>query len=100
MAAGWGRNVLVNINFPDRPVTEVTGIEVVRQGKRKIGDELIERSDPRGDPYIWIGAQRLEKRAEAGTDLEAVFRGAISITPLCIDMTHRDTMERLRATFE
>lgn len=100
MAVGWGRNVLVNVNFPDRPVAEVTGIEVVRQGKRKIGDELVERIDPRGDPYVWIGAQRLEDRAEAGTDLEAVFRGAISITPLCIDMTHRDTIGRLRTAFE
>jgi 5'-nucleotidase len=100
MAAGWGRNVLINVNFPDRPPSEVYGIEVVRQGKRKIGDELVERSDPRGDPYVWIGAQRLEDRAEAGTDLEAVFRGAISITPLCIDMTHRETIGRLRTAFE
>lgn len=96
VSTGWGRNVLLNVNFPDCPIEAVTGIEVVRQGKRKIGDELVERHDPRGEPYVWIGAQRLEDRAESGTDLEAVFRGAISVTPLCIDLTHRDTMDRLR----
>lgn len=95
VSTGWGRNVLLNINFPDRAASEVTGVEIVRQGKRKIGDELMERIDPRGEPYVWIGAQRMEDRAETGTDLEAVFRGAISVTPLCIDMTHRETMERL-----
>lgn len=99
MAAGWARNVLINVNFPDRPHDEVTGTEVVRQGKRKIGDDLTERLDPRGDPYFWIGAQRLEDRAEPGTDLECVFRGAIAITPLSIDLTHRDSLKRLGAAF-
>lgn len=96
VSTGWGRNVLLNVNFPDCAAADVSGIEVVRQGKRKIGEELAERIDPRGEPYVWIGAQRLEDRAETGTDLEAVFRGAISVTPLCIDLTHRDTMDRLR----
>ncbi len=99
MAAGWGRNVMVNVNFPDRPPEQVTGIRVVRQGKRKIGDDLTERLDPRGDPYYWIGAQRVEDRAEAGTDLDAVFGGAISVTPLCIDLTHRETIKRLDSVF-
>lgn len=94
---GWGKNVLLNINFPDRAPDEVTGVEVVRQGKRKIGDELMERLDPREDPYFWIGAQRQEDRGETGTDLESVYRGAIAVTPLCIDLTHRGTMDRLRA---
>lgn len=98
-AVGWGRNVLINVNFPNCAPAEVTGIEVARQGKRKIGDELMLRTDPRGDPYVWIGAQRLEDRAEAGTDLEAVFRGAIAVTPLSIDLTHRDTLGNLRAVF-
>jgi 5'-nucleotidase len=97
VSTGWGRNVLLNVNFPDCAASQVTGVEVVRQGKRKIGDELMERLDPRGEPYVWIGAQRQEDRAEPGTDLEAVFRGAISVTPLGIDLTHRDTIDSLRA---
>ncbi len=99
-AIGWGRNVLINVNFPDCPHEEVSGIEVVRQGKRKLGDQMTERLDPRGDPYLWIAAQRLEDRAEKGTDLEAVYRGAIAITPLSIDLTHRETVTQLKAMFE
>lgn len=96
---GWGRNVLMNVNFPDCAPDCVTGIEITRQGKRKIGDELSERFDPRGESYIWIGAQRAEDRSTAGTDIEAVVRGAVSVTPLCVDMTHQGTMRALTTVF-
>jgi 5'-nucleotidase len=99
LARGWSRNVLVNVNFPDVVSASVTGIEVTRQGKRKIGDEILEREDPRGEPYVWIGAQRAEDRSTPGTDIEAVVRGAISVTPLCFDLTHRDDMKALEAAF-
>ena len=94
-AAGWGHNVLINVNFPDVAHAHVTGIEVTCQGKRKIGDQLAQRLDPRGEPYIWIGAQRAEDRSMPGTDLEAVHRGAISVTPLCVHLTDRAAMRRL-----
>jgi 5'-nucleotidase len=98
-AAGWGRNVLLNVNFPDVAHAQVTGIEVTRQGKRKIGDQLAERLDPRGEPYVWIGAQRTEDATTPGTDLEAVYRGAISVTPLCVDLTDGATMRALESVF-
>ncbi|MBC7906931.1 MAG: 5'/3'-nucleotidase SurE [Rhodospirillaceae bacterium] len=96
---GWGRNVLMNVNFPDVAADRVTGIEITRQGKRKIGDELTERFDPRGESYIWIGAQRAEERSTVGTDIEAVVRGAISVTPLCVDLTDQGTMRALTTIF-
>ena len=43
-----------------------------------MGDELVEHLDPRGEPYIWIGAQRLEDSTAKGTDIEAVYRGAVT----------------------
>lgn len=98
-SVGWGRNVLINVNFPDVTQSHVAGIEITRQGKRKIGDDLSERLDPRGDPYIWIGAQRAEDRSTPGTDIEAVCRGAVSVTPLCVDFTDRDTMRALGSVF-
>jgi 5'-nucleotidase len=96
-AAGWPRNVLINVNFPDLLHDKVAGVTVAKQGKRKIGDELVERVDPRGEPYYWIGGQRLEDRGLAGTDLEAVYRGHVVVTPLCVDFTHHSTLDRLRA---
>ncbi|WP_041793639.1 5'/3'-nucleotidase SurE [Pararhodospirillum photometricum] len=94
-ARPWGRNVLLNINFPACAPEAVTGVELTRQGKRKIGDDIQERFDPRGRSYLWIGPQRSEDRFAAGTDLEASCRGAITVTPIGIDMTDVPTLAAL-----
>ncbi|GAA0601341.1 5'/3'-nucleotidase SurE [Caenispirillum bisanense] len=93
---GWARNVAINVNFPNCAADAVAGVEVVRQGKRKLGDGLIERHDPRGRPYVWIGPQRNEETTVVGTDIEAVRRNVISVTPLCVDLTHEPTMLALK----
>ncbi len=98
-ASGWPRNVLININFPDLPADRVTGVEIVRQGKRRIGDELTERVDPRGKPYYWVGGQRIEETGDPGTDLEAVKQGKVAVTPLCVDFTSVEAMDRLATAF-
>ena len=93
------RGVLLNVNFPDVPAPAVTGIEVTRQGRRKIGGSMIEGVDPRGERYFWIGGGREEERGRAGTDLEAIHRGAVSITPLSLDLTHEPTVTSLQSVF-
>jgi len=93
------RGVLLNVNIPDCLADQVTGIETTRQGRRKIGCELLQGHDPKGAPYYWIGAQRDEDKSLKGTDLEAVSRGAVSITPLSLDLTHRGMMKTLKEAF-
>ncbi len=95
-AHSWPRNVFINVNFPDVPVRSVEGIEVTRQGQRKISGDLTEGMDPRGEAYFWIGTQRSEDRRRRGTDLNAVKRGVISVTPLSLDLTHGATARALR----
>jgi 5'-nucleotidase len=99
-AVGWPDNVLINVNFPDVPVEDVAGIEIVRQGKRRVGDELTERVDPRGQPYYWVGGQREEDPGQPGTDLYAVAKRKVSVTPLCVDFTSHEVLERLAAVFQ
>jgi 5'-nucleotidase len=99
VASGWPEHVLININFPDRAADRVTGVSVARQGKRKLGDELVERTDPRGQHYYWIGGQRNEDPGLVGTDLEAIQRGRVVVTPLCVDFTHAATLEKMAALF-
>lgn len=93
-------NVLMNVNFPDVSAQKVEGVVVARQGKRKIGDQIEERIDPRGQPYIWIGGQRTEDRSEKGTDLFAIFNGHVTVTPLCVDLTHGSTLSKLEGLFK
>ncbi len=99
VTVAWPRNVLLNVNFPAVPPDRVTGVQAVRHGKRKIGDELMERIDPRGRPYIWIGTLRGEADVSPGTDIHVVLNGGVSVTPIYLDLTHIPTLETLRQAF-
>ena len=98
-ATSWQKNVLVNVNFPAVPPDRVTGIKVVRHGKRKIGDNLTERVDPRGRAYFWIGAVRGEEDIAEDTDIHVIKAGGIAVTPLYLDLTHYPTLDPLTRAF-
>jgi 5'-nucleotidase len=99
-AEAWPNEVLINVNFPDIIAARVSGIEFTRQGRRKIGSDIVSGMDPRGEPYYWIGAQRREERYYPGSDLEAIRRGAISVTPLSMDLTHVPTLKKMRNRYK
>ena len=95
----WPANVLINVNFPDVTVADVSGIEIVRQGKHKVGDHLDARHDPRGRPYFWIGEILQNEDIADDTDIAVINRGGISITPLSLDLTHRPMLDNMRRVF-
>lgn len=97
LAAGWPKDVLMNVNFPNLVTNSVKGIRYVSQGLRNIRDTLIEWKDPRGNPFYWIGgAERDDSPTQVDTDLEAIDQGYIAVTPLHLDLTHSATLKRLR----
>lgn len=98
-ATPWGADVLVNVNFPDRVPGTVTGIEVTRQGRRFRREMITEAFDPFGEPYYWIGSPRHEKPGRGNTDLDASLRGAVTVTPLRLDLTDRATARTLAGVF-
>ena len=56
----------------------------------------MERLDPRGRTYYWIGAGKPTWHPGEGTDFEAVQNNFVSITPLHLDLTHHDSIPLLR----
>lgn len=95
LAEGIGRGTLLNINFPNRAPDKVIGVAVTRQGRRDadlVG--LHEREDGRGNPYFWIAFDRGDGTPETGTDLDALARGMVSVTPLRLDLTDEAAMPR------
>ncbi len=94
-ARGWPAQVLININFPDRAPDDVTGVVAAREGRRAPGGDAVERVDPRGEPYIWIGVQGDEEAGTPGTDISAVTGGAVAVTPLSVELTHFETLADL-----
>ena len=95
LALGVPRDVLVNVNFPARPASEIAGVSVTVQGRRDANlAGLEERFDGRGNPYYWIRYARTRSTPPHGTDLEAIANGRISITPLRLDLTDEPTLTR------
>jgi 5'-nucleotidase len=94
---GLPPNILLNVNAPALPSHQVRGVAVTRLGQRVYRDVLIERVDPKGQPYYWIGGEPPTGVVEDGTDVGAVAQGYISVTPLTMDMTATDLLPNLRA---
>jgi 5'-nucleotidase len=85
---------LLNVNVP---AGEPAGIEVTGLGKRLYDDELKlveEDSDGRRRYEIYGFAPSFED--EPGTDLAAVARGRVSLTPVHFNLTDRAGLDRLR----
>lgn len=93
---GLPADTVLNVNVPDLPYGEITGVSVTRMGRRHYQDEIIRRIDPRGNVYYWIGGAEPSHVLEAGTDFEAIERRRISITPLHRDMTNYQALDLLR----
>jgi 5'-nucleotidase len=94
---GLPDRTLLNVNVPALPAAEIEGVRVTRMGLRVYHDELVRREDPYGRPYYWIGGDPPSGVAEAGTDIEALVQGYISVTPIRLDFTDyamMDTLER------
>jgi len=98
-ASPWPRHTLINVNFPAVPPDEVTGVVATRQGRRKIGDGISQRVDPRGRPYYWIGPVRDEVCDAPGTDLHAVTQGKVALSPIYLDLTNREALAALSKVF-
>ena len=95
----WTRDMLVNVNFPPLAPDQVAGVRPCRQGRREEGTTLIEGVDPGGRPYLWVGNFLSDVSLDHGTDLAAVMEGAIAVTPLHMDLTHKSTLKKLSGIF-
>jgi 5'-nucleotidase len=85
--------IILNVNFP---LGDFAGVRVTKLGKRIYSEGVIERLDPRGRKYYWIGGEPPQWHPGEGTDFEALKSGFVSITPLHLDLTHHESIQRLK----
>ncbi len=100
MKYSWPEKVLVNVNFPDLIIKSVAGFRTTYQGQRQIFQDLLETFDPRGRPFYWVGTPKDDDSPHPHSDLTAVKQGAISITPIHLDLTHEDSLSELSGHFK
>jgi 5'-nucleotidase len=96
VAVGWPADVLLNINFPGIGPEDVRGVEVTVQGQRDQSLLAVDaRTDTRGVPYYWLAFERRFINPPAGTALNAIAARRISVTPLHLNLTHREAHDSL-----
>ncbi len=93
-------DTILNVNVPDLPWDEIRGFEVTRLGHRHRSEPCVQQFDPRGRAVWWIGPAGSEDDAGPGTDFHAVRSGCISITPIHVDLTRYQALEKVSSWVE
>jgi 5'-nucleotidase len=97
--AGWPTSTLMNINFPGCPAADVKGTVLVPQGRYDLqSTEIEERKDARSRSYYWIGLRRRKATPPAATDVGAVYDNKIAVTPLHMNLSDTEALEKLQQT--
>lgn len=101
--------VLLNVNVPAVPETELAGVKVTRQGLRRYHNLFEKRADPRGKSYYWLAGEVLEdidppaahaRYPDLVTDVEAIRDRFISVTPLQYNLTDYDRIDGVQNSAE
>ena len=88
-------DTILNVNVPDLPWSEIRGYQASRLGNRHRAEPCIRQLDPRGRPIWWIGPPGEAADAGPGTDFQAVREAYISITPIHVDLTRYQALEKV-----
>jgi len=92
---GLPRGVYLNVNVPARPADSIRGVVAVPLGHRAYSGDIERRHSPHGVPYSWIAGKLSEDGAPPGTDVAEVRDDYVTVTPLTVDWTERQALQRL-----
>jgi len=96
VANGLPKDTFLNVNVPDISQDLLRAPIVTTQGKRRYEGTIVDKVDPRGRSYYWIGTADLDFLDIDGSDFAAISRGHISVTPLHLDMTNHRSIAMLK----
>ena len=86
---------IFNVNVPDLPYDELTGITTARLGFRHKSEPVVKSADPHGRTIYWVGPAGDSQEAGEGTDFFAIEQGSVAITPLKVDLTRHEALSQV-----
>lgn len=93
---GLPAETLLNVNVPLMMGNKINCVAITKLGKRRYQNIFEKRLDPRGKVYYWMGGEVMDLDVEPDTDIAAVKRNEISVTPLLFDVTHYPLIDFLK----
>lgn len=87
--------IFLNVNVPDRPMAEITGFEITRLARASHINTVEEDNHGQQKQYRLVRT-RLSEIQDSGTDIQAIERGSISITPLYTSFLDKPPQRLLR----
>lgn len=88
-------DLILNVNVPDLPYEEITGIVEARLGFRHKSEPVVPSFDPHGRRIYWVGPAGPGQDAGQGTDFHVLDQGGVAVTPLKADLTRHEALEQL-----
>jgi 5'-nucleotidase len=86
-------HTLLNVNLPPLRADQVKGVRLTRLGRRVYSNSISPMRDPYGRQIYWIGGGEFSWSGAQDSDFQAIHDGYISVTPLHLDLTHRDMLD-------
>ncbi len=94
---GLPKNVILNVNFPKLPESEIKGYRICRQAKAMWMEEFDRRQTPQGKDYYWLSGKFVNQDEGEDTDEFALSQGYISIVPVQFDLTAHFALAQLNS---
>ncbi|QZY56882.1 5'/3'-nucleotidase SurE [Crassaminicella profunda] len=88
-------DTLLNVNIPNCQKENIKGVNVTTLGARKYKNSFIERIDPRGQSYYWLGGEVIDAKNNEGSDIDSIKNNCITVTPIHFDLTKFDLIEQV-----
>lgn len=88
---------LYNLNIPTKAIAGSAELRVVPMGVERYGEHFIKRQDPKGRAYFWATSDPPPQPGVQETDLTALQKGFVTLTPLHYDMTKYPVLQEMAA---
>ena len=91
--AQLSHDTVLNVNVPDVVLADIQGFQTTRLGKRHKSEKASQ--DVTDNCMYWIGENGAEADNGIGTDFYAIAHNYVSVTPLQIDLTKYNEIDKV-----